>query len=413
LNSQCHISDANGSWGLLVGSVNAASASLSEQVQDLCVTAQALAAGNLSARASVTSRGDLQTLKLGLNGAADGLAALCAELRRVAQEVAIEGKIASELRHPDPRGEWQSAQDAVNRMLGSVATTWRAVLGHAEAVLDGDYSEPTQAKVPGELGAPGQAIKQLADQQAQTQACLQALIDGRFNEVRAASGSERDLALVQLGLRLKREWFRSVRAGIYEAREQHAGGPAFADAMLATIVQSVNAAAGAYYSVSEESVTRVVNLGCDMPAAETPLKIGEGLLGKVALDGAPLLIDRLEERGLRIRTGLLEITPRAALVFPVKGERGVIALIELLFVGNGAQPALELLDYLGRDLVPAQGQSQDQASPHAVVESGDMRRLQEELVIANARLEQMGNELQQRDRVIRSANPRPSSQPKV
>jgi hypothetical protein len=217
------------------------------------------------------------------------------------------------------------------------------------------------------------------------------------------------LALMQLGLRLKREWFRSVRAGIYEAREQHAGGPAFADALLATLVQSVNASAGAYYSVSEVGVTRVVNLGCEMPAAEAPLKIGEGLLGKVALDGAPLLIDRLEERGLRIRTGLLEITPRAALVFPVKSEQGVTALIELVFVGNGAQPALELLEYLGRDLVPAQGQ----AAPHAVVESGDMRRLQEELVIANARLEQMGNELQQRDRVIRSGNPRPSAQPKV
>jgi HAMP domain-containing protein len=407
LNSQCHISDASGSWGLLVGSVNAASASLSEQVQDLCTTAQSLAAGNLSARASVTSRGDLQTLKLGLNGAADGLAALCVELRRVAQDIVKDGKLASELRHPDPRGEWQSAQQAVNHMLGTIASAWRSALAQAERVLDGDYTKSTQVEVSGELGAPARVLQEVADQQARTQACLQALIEGRFNEVRAASGSERDLALVQLGLRLKREWFRSVRAGIYEAREQSAGGPRYADAVLATIAQSVNAAAGAYYVVGEDqSIVRVVNLGCDAPASEAPQRVGEGLLGKVARDGTPLLLEQLEQQGLRVRTGLLEITPRAALVFPIKNESRVTALIELLFVGNGAVPALELLDYLARDL--ANGSTTEVAKLKPAGDSPDVRELQEELVIANARLQQMAVELQQRDHALRTTMSQPT-----
>jgi HAMP domain-containing protein len=407
LNSQCHISDASGSWGLLVGSVNAASASLSEQVQDLCTTAQSLAAGNLAARASVTSRGDLQTLKLGLNGAADGLAALCVELRRVAQDVAKEGKLASELRHPDPRGEWQSAQEAVNRMLGAVASTWRSAIAQCERVLDGDYTPNTQADVPGELGAPARVLQAVADQQARTQDALQALIEGRFNEVRAASGSERDLALVQLGLRLKREWFRSVRAGVYEAREQHGVSQHYADAILATLVQSVNAAAGAYYAVNEDtSIVRIVNLGCDAPSSEAPLHIGEGLLGKVALEATPLLLDQLEQKGLRVRTGLLEITPRAALIFPVKNETRVCALIELVFVGNGAVPALELLEYLARDL--ANGTTGGVRAPEPAPDSTDVRELQEELVIANARLEQMSHELQQRDRAMRASVSQPA-----
>jgi hypothetical protein len=183
LNTQCHISDASGSWGLLVGSVNAASASLSEQVQDLCVTAQAMCVGNLSARASVTSRGDLQTLKTGLNGAAEGLGALCLELRRVCQEVTSEGKLVAEMRHPNPVGEWQSAQDAVNRMLQKVAVTVRGAAEHAERVLQGDYSPTAEPPSNGELGAPSRVLEQLSQQQEDVQQGLTALIDGRFEDV--------------------------------------------------------------------------------------------------------------------------------------------------------------------------------------------------------------------------------------
>ena len=401
LNSQCHISDASGSWGLLVGSVNAASASLSEQVQDLCSTAQALAAGNLSARATVTSRGDLQTLKLGLNSAAEGLAALCSELRRIAHEVAIEGKLAVELRHPDARGEWQSAQDAVNRMLAAFATSWRSVAAQAERVFEGDYAEPEHNLAPGELGEPAAAMQRLAEQQANTQAALQALIDGRFGDVRLANDSERDVALMQLGMRLKREWFRSTRAGLYEVREQHSTPQGWVEAALSTVVQTAGAVAGAYYLLNEEQrLVRLANLGCEQPANEVPIGLGEGLLGKVALEGRAQLLDKLDQHSSRVRTGLLEIVPRAALIYPVKREASVCAVLELLFVNDGAATALELLDYLSIDL--AKGPIA--AEGGRTIDATRVRALEEELVIANARIEGMTAEIQHhRDRGPRSA----------
>jgi HAMP domain-containing protein len=399
LNAQCHISDASGNWGLLVGSVNAASASLSEQVQDLCATAQALAAGNLAARASMTSRGDLQTLKIGLNGAADGLSALCSELRRIALEVVAEGKLAVELRHPDPRGEWLSAQDAVNRMLNTIAISWRGVATHTDRVIEGDYTKSTLNELPGELGAPAQALQRLAEQQERTQIGLQALIDGRFVDVRAAANdSEREFLLVQLGMRLKREWFRSTRAGVYEAREQHSSSQGLAEAVLSSIAHTVSAAAGAYYEVGHEgSLMRIANLGGELPAQETPLQPGEGLVGKAALEGKAMLLDKLDQQNLRVRTGLLEITPRAVLLFPIKRDDRVCAVLELLFVNDAAPTALELLEYLGLDL--AKG-------PSAPASAGELdarvRGLEEELVIANARLEHVSSERQQRDRPQRS-----------
>lgn len=398
LNTQCHISDASGSWGLLVGSVNAASASLSEQVQDLCSTAQALCAGKLSARASVTSRGDLQTLKQGLNGAAEGLGALCGELRRVGQEVVTEGKLAVELRHPNPQGEWQSAQDAVNRMLQRFAQLWRQASDHAERVLQGDYTPLGEAPAAGELGALSRAIEKLSQQQDQVQAGLLALIDGRFEDVEVRGDTQRELTLSQLALRLKRDYFRSIRAAVLDVREHSKTADDFVDAALAALAQAVGAAAGAYYGVEAGTIVRRANLGCEANDNHKPQRVGDGLLGKVALQGVPTLLDDLDQHGLRIRSGLLELTPRALLLYPVKREDVVVGIVELVFVSGSAVTAGELLDYLSADL--ARG-------PHAPIAAPSdfarVRSLEEELVIANARLERMATELQNRERSLRAA----------
>jgi HAMP domain-containing protein len=391
LNTQCHVSDASGSWGLLVGSVNAASASLSEQVGDLCATAQSLAAGNLAARASISSRGDLQVLKQGLNSSAADLAALCVELRRVAQEVVSEGKLSIELRHPNPHGEWQSVQDSVNRMLGAIAQNFQAVTEHADRVREGDYSSSVEVKQGGELGAPARALNKLGAQQEETHDALTALIDGRFSELRLRGETQRELTLHQLALRLKREFFRATRASVFEARERSLTGQDFAENSLGTIAEAVGAMAGAYYVVIGGELVRSANLGCEANINETPQRVGQGLPGKVAREGVPILIDDLEKQGVRLRSGLLELTPRALLLYPIKQDDRVCAVLELLFLNDGASTAREMLEYLTADL--ARGPI---ASAHTP-DFSHIRALEEELVITQARLETLTSELQHRD----------------
>lgn len=399
LNTQCHIGDASGCWGLLVGSVNAASASLTEQVQDLVAMAQALCAGNLGARATVTSRGDLQTLKSGLNGSAESLAALCDELRRIAHEVTVEGKLAVELRHPNPQGQWQSAQDAVNRMLNKVASAFRTVAERTEQVLQGEYEVSAQAPAAdsGELGAPARMLGELSEQQAYTQNALTALIDGRFEAVPLRGETQRDLALAQLSLRLKREYFRSIRGSLLEARESSMATSAFVDAALAAVANAAGAAAGAYYVVQDKLLVRTANLGCEPANDNVPMRVGDGLAGKCVATGEPILLDDLESSGVRVRSGLLEMTPRALLLFPIKRDDVVIGVMELLFLNTAATTARELLEYLAPDI--ARG-------PLALGESIDVsqvKALEEELVIANARLERMASELTSRERGPRAA----------
>jgi len=397
LNTQCHIGDASGCWGLLVGSVNAASASLAEQVQDLCAMAQALCAGNLAARASVTSRGDLQVLKTGLNGSAESLAALCDELRRVAQEVAVEGKLTVELRHPNPQGQWQSAQDAVNRMLSRVAAAFRQVAERAEGVLQGEYEADESAAQSGELGAPARVLADLAEQQSYTQGALAALIDGRFEAVPLRGETPRDLALAQLSLRLKREYFRSIRGSLLEAREHAGQEEAFLEAALAAVANASGAVAGAYYLVQDQMLVRSANLGCE-PANDTaPMRVGDGLAGKVAQTGEVMLLDDLDQRGVRVRTGLLEITPRALLLFPIKREARVVGVVELLFMNTAASTARELLEYVSDDI------ARGPRSVEPGVDSARFQALEEELVIANARLERLTSELSNRERGQRAA----------
>ncbi|MET0387521.1 MAG: GAF domain-containing protein [Polyangiales bacterium] len=390
LNTQCHIGDASGAWGLLVGSANAASASLSEQVQDLVTTAQQLCAGNLAARATVTSRGDLQPLKQSLNGAAESLAALCDELRRLAQEVSTEGKLSVELRHPNPQGQWQSAQDAVNRMFDKLAGTWRTLAENAERVVEGDFELDIDESLRGEMLAPARVLGELAEQQQATQHALSALIDGRFEAISLRGHTQRDLTLSQLALRLKREYFRAIRGAITEARERSTGSAEFAGSALAAIAQAVTAAAGAYYVIEDRFLKRSANFGCEADDAASPQRVGDGLLGKVASTGEPLLLEELDKYGMRVRSGLLEITPNALLLYPVKREGRVIGVLELLFLNTSAPTARELLDYLTDDL--ARGPRVLEKSAEAV----RVRDLEEELVIANARLERMEAELQNR-----------------
>jgi hypothetical protein len=159
---------------------------------------------------------------------------------------------------------------------------------------------------------------------------------------------------------------------------------------LATVAQAVGAIAGAYYSIEESTLVRTACLGCEPQNDVAPLRLGDGLVGKVAVTGEVLILDDLSSEGVRVRSGLLEMTPRALLLYPVRRDERVVGVIELLFLETSALTAREFLDYLGDEL----------SRGPRVHEQGATRikELEEELVIANARIERMSSDLQARER---------------
>ncbi|HKP64139.1 MAG TPA: GAF domain-containing protein [Polyangiales bacterium] len=399
LNAQCHLSDASGSWALLVGSVNAASASLSEQVQDLCATATAIAAGNLAARASVTSRGDLQTLKLGLNGAAEGMFGLCSELRRIAQEVTNEGKLSVQMQHPNPRGEWQVTQDAANRMWQALAQAFRSATAGTERLLRG---EPvvSEAEQPGELGLIAKHLTLVSVRDQRLQLRMDALAGGKLDVAAVGGDSIPERALARIAALLKHEWLRASRASVLEAREASGDPDAFARNALALIARIVDAAVGAYHVRRDSGYVCAASFGWDAGSeAVRVTRVGEGLVGRVAAEGEPLVLEDLEDHGVRVRTSLIEVVPRSVLIFPIKDESGVAAIIELGFVRGQVLNARELLAFVAPDL--ARGPRPAQVLDEARAATDRTRALEEELVINSARLESMTHELQQRDKSLR------------
>jgi two-component system, chemotaxis family, sensor kinase CheA len=91
-------------------------------------------------------------------------------------------------------------------------------------------------------------------------------------------------------------------------------------------------------------LVRRANLGCEAENDGPPMRVGDGLAGKVAQTGESILLDDLDERGVRVRSGLLELTPRAVLLYPIKRDETVTGVIELLFLNTAAPTAREVLE---------------------------------------------------------------------
>lgn len=386
-DSRTSLPTTTGAWAMLVDAADGLTAALFEQVQDLNATAQAIGAGNLLARVSATCTGELQVLKLGLNRAFETVAGLCGDLRRVAQEVTVEGKLAVGLRQPDLHGEWQSAQLACNRTLGMLGSTLRTLFEGLESVLAGHHSLPLDPSAPGEFGAAQRSLGKLAEQERRTQQGIDTLLHGRFHELEAR-GSERDLQLFLLGTRLKQEWLRAARIGLVEARERCWTEREFAAQALTCITQTADAAAGAYYMMQgDEYLVQAANFGCEQQSGQ--IRKGEGLVGRAAMERKVVFLDKLEQHGVKVRGGALELTPRSVAMIPIKDEERVYGVLELCFVSDAGPTALELLESLNADLCAAAAKYDVKADSERDPIRARVRQLEEDLLIANARLERM------------------------
>jgi hypothetical protein len=167
---------------------------------------------------------------------------------------------------------------------------------------------------------------------------------------------------------------------------------------------TTGAVIGALYLTRDDStLSLVASLGANRDAdhGAEPIAFGEGLVGKAALTGQAVAIGNLENTSVRARTGILEIIPRCALVFPIATNEKVVAVVELAFTGDQAVTGLELLRVLHNDL--AEGLRQVNVLPptSGAERPETLRDLQEELIIINSRLEHSNREMAVREGQVR------------
>lgn len=406
LNAQLHVEDVHGSWHVLVSAINAMTKALFDQVSDLGDTARALSAGNLAMRSTVTARGDLQPIRQGLNELGATVGGFCIGLRRISSELGQQGRLDIALRQAPPGGDLLHAHEAANNTLALLTGALREAHQAAEHLLAGNLDHVVVARE-GDVGTVARDLARLADREKRTQRGLTSMLNGRFAEV-PADGDPRDRDLFLLSTRLKHEWLRATHGSLLSAQVRATSLNEFSQHALRSVMEAVGAAIGAYHVVLPDgTLQRCSHLGCEATDS-APIQPGDGLVGRAALDKKPLTLTNLGDSQVRIRTGMLEIVPRALIVYPVSHDGVLVGVVELAFTTNDGSTAIEVLDHVGSELahstlrVARPAAVVVAAAPPLSVSAAKLSELEEELVIANARLETLSNELRMRDQKIRA-----------
>jgi putative methionine-R-sulfoxide reductase with GAF domain len=81
-------------------------------------------------------------------------------------------------------------------------------------------------------------------------------------------------------------------------------------------------------------------------------QFGEGLVGQVAKDGITVNFNSVPEGYMTVLSGLGEASPSALMIFPVKEEDQVLAVIELASFHPFTETDVALVNQLGSSLAP-------------------------------------------------------------
>ena len=119
LGGQAKVDNVQGKWRDLTDNVNTMASNLTDQVRSISNVTQAIAAGNLDRKIEVPAQGEILTLKVTINNMVERLAKFAHELRRVARDVGVNGKMGGQANVHDVSGRWKEITEDVNTMAES------------------------------------------------------------------------------------------------------------------------------------------------------------------------------------------------------------------------------------------------------------------------------------------------------
>ncbi|MGH8667085.1 MAG: GAF domain-containing protein, partial [Burkholderiales bacterium] len=122
-------------------------------------------------------------------------------------------------------------------------------------------------------------------------------------------------------------------------------------AQLAALAQYLHAEIGALYRIEGDDVLRIASYGLDGEAPEK-FRVGQGLVGRVALDATPMALREVPAGYLKVRSALGAAEPRFLLLSPLTADGMPSGVIELGFMHKAADmaPSLELLERIAESM---------------------------------------------------------------
>ncbi|KAL9132234.1 MAG: hypothetical protein Q9217_000038 [Psora testacea] len=151
LGGQATVKGVEGKWQELTVNVNTMANNLTEQVRNISQVTQAIAQGDLSQKIEVQARGEVATLKDTINNMVDQLDTFARELKRVARDVGVDGKMGGQANVENAKGRWREITEDVNTMADNLTAQVRAFGEITDAATDGDFSKLISVNASGEM----------------------------------------------------------------------------------------------------------------------------------------------------------------------------------------------------------------------------------------------------------------------
>ncbi|KAL6241543.1 histidine kinase osmosensor [Rhinocladiella similis] len=161
LGGQAKVDNVQGKWRDLTDNVNTMASNLTSQVRSISEVTQAIAAGNLDRKIEVEAQGEILTLKVTINNMVDRLATFAHELRRVARDVGVNGKMGGQANVHDVNGRWKEITEDVNTMAENLTAQVRAFGEITDAATEGDFSKLISVEASGEMDELKRKINQM------------------------------------------------------------------------------------------------------------------------------------------------------------------------------------------------------------------------------------------------------------
>lgn len=151
LGGQANVDNVKGKWADLTKNVNRMATNLTKQVRGISDVTQAIARGDLTQKINVEAQGEVLTLKVTVNNMVDQLDSFARELKRVARDVGVDGKMGGQANVDNVSGRWKEITTDVNTMAENLTSQVRAFSDITDAAIDGDFSRLIIVNASGEM----------------------------------------------------------------------------------------------------------------------------------------------------------------------------------------------------------------------------------------------------------------------
>lgn len=161
LGGQAQVENVEGRWRDLTDNVNTMAQNLTLQVRQISNVTQAIARGDLSTKIEVHAQGEILTLKETINSMMDGLGEFAGEVKGVARDVGVRGKLGGQANVAGSHGIWRSISEDVNTMADNLTSQVRAFGEITEAAMSGDFTKLITVSASGEMDDLKQKINKM------------------------------------------------------------------------------------------------------------------------------------------------------------------------------------------------------------------------------------------------------------